>query len=182
MNLCVGALPAEIAVEAAEPRRRLVAPPIVLQTFTRQIERPLPLPDAVLQRPADAAIGAARCVRLETLIGKAILHLEAHGAAERVEAEGRIVGPDVGTADRDSRDHVPVDGVAEGLVDADAVHVDREPLRRALQRRGHETAIAQILEQTVALDVCRDDARDALRERFEHAGRIGAMKSSALSL
>ena len=145
MNFRIGAPPAEVAVEAAQPRRRLVAPAIVLQALARQIERPFALPDAVLQRPADAAIGTARCVGLGALIGEAVLHLEAHRAAERIEAEGRVVGPDVGAADRDGRDHVPVDGVAEGLVDADAVHVDREPLRRALQRRRHEAAIAKVL-------------------------------------
>src|SRR5262245_50216319 len=63
-------------------------------------------------------------------------------ATKGVEAEGRIVGPDIRAADRDLRNQVPVDGVAEGFIDADALHVDGEPLRRALQRRSREAAIA----------------------------------------
>ena len=46
--------------------------------------------------------------------------------------EGRIIGPDVGAADGNRGDEVPVDGVAEGFVDANTLHVDREPLRGAL--------------------------------------------------
>src|SRR6516165_3724692 len=59
MNLGIGALPAEVAVEARQPRWRLVAPAVVLEAFRREIEPPLPVAHAVLQGAADAAVGAA---------------------------------------------------------------------------------------------------------------------------
>src|SRR5262249_43012987 len=91
-----------------------------------------------------------------------------------VEAEGRIVGPDIRAADRHLRNQVPVDGVAEGFIDANALHVDGKPLRRALQRRSRETAIAEIQGQFVALNVVGSDAGDALHERLDHVRRIVA--------
>src|SRR5262245_47459220 len=59
MNLGIGTLPAEIAVEARKPRWRLVAPAVVLKAFRREIEAPFPVAHPVLQRAAGAAIGAA---------------------------------------------------------------------------------------------------------------------------
>src|SRR5262249_47430436 len=132
MDLRIGAFPAEIAVEARDPRRRLHTPPVFLHTLRGKIPPPSSIPDAVLQPTAEATVGAARGVELRAAIGESVLHLEAYRAAERVEAEGRIVGPDVGPPDGDGWDEVPVDRVAEGFVDADALHVDREPLRGAL--------------------------------------------------
>jgi hypothetical protein len=53
MNLGIGALPAEIAVEARQPRWRLEAPAVVLKAFRREIEAPFSAAYAVLQRAAD---------------------------------------------------------------------------------------------------------------------------------
>src|SRR5262249_56693398 len=122
MEFRVGPFPAKIAVEAGDPRRRLVAPAIVFDSLGGEVEAPLAVRDAVLQRAADSAVGAARGIEFRAAIGEAVLHLEADGAAERVETEGRIIGPDVGPPDGNVRDEVPVDSVAEGLIDADALH------------------------------------------------------------
>ena len=48
------------------------------------------------------------------------------------------------------RNQIPVDGVAEGFVDAHAVLIDREPLRRAGDRRGVEAAEEDVGLQVVA--------------------------------
>src|SRR5262249_38110395 len=72
------------------------------------------------------------------------------------------------------RDEVPVDGVAEGFVDADTLHVDCEALGSALQRRGGEAAIAQIRGEFVALGGAYEHAGNALLERLGHVGRIDA--------
>ena len=172
VDLGVRPFPAEIAVEAREPRRRLVAPAVILEAFGGEIEPPLALAHAVLQRAADAAVGAAGRIDFEAVISEAVLHLQVDGAAQCVEAEGGVVGPDVGAADGNRRDQVPVDGIAEGFVDADALHVDGEPLRGALQRGGGKAAIAQVLDEAVALNVRGDDAGDALRQGLDHAGGI----------
>src|SRR5262249_23270483 len=59
MNLGIGALPAEIAVDARQPRWRLEAPAVVLEAFRREIEPPFPVAHPVLQGAADPTIGAA---------------------------------------------------------------------------------------------------------------------------
>src|SRR5215831_17309734 len=142
MNLGIGALPAEIAIEARQPRWRLEAPAVVLEPFRREIEAPFAVAHPVLQGAADPAVGASRRIEFGAVIIEAVLHLEADRATKSVEAEGRIIGPDIRAADRDLRNQVPVDGVAEGFIDADALHVDGEPLRCALQRRCCEAAVA----------------------------------------
>ena len=58
MDLGIGALPAEIAVEARKPRWRLVAPAVVLEAFRGEIEPPFSVAHPVLQGAADAAVGA----------------------------------------------------------------------------------------------------------------------------
>ena len=174
MDLGVRPPPAEIAVEARDPRRRLVAPSIVLESFRGKIESPLTAAHAVLHGAADTSVGAPGRVEFESVVVEAVLHLQADRSAEGVEAERRIVGPDVGAADRDRRDEIPVDGVAEGFVDANALHVDSKPLRGALQRRGREAAIAQVLEEAIALDVSGDDAGNPLLQGIEYIGRIDA--------
>ena len=174
MDFRIGALPAEIAIEASDPRRRLVAPAIVFEALRREVEGPFPIPDAVLQGAADSAVGTTRGVELRAAIGEAVLHLEAYRAAERVEAEGRIVGPHVGAADGDGRDEVPIDSVAESFVDAHPLHVDRQPLRGSLQRRCGEAAIAQIRGELVALGVAREYAGNALIQRLSYVWRIDA--------
>src|SRR5262245_5544569 len=59
MNFGIGALPAEIAIETRQPRRRLVAPAVVLKAFRCQIQSPFPVTYTVLQGAADPTVGAA---------------------------------------------------------------------------------------------------------------------------
>jgi hypothetical protein len=47
MDLRVGAFPAEIAIEAGDPRRRLIAPAVTLDPLRGKIEAPFPIPDTV---------------------------------------------------------------------------------------------------------------------------------------
>jgi hypothetical protein len=176
MDLRIGAFPADIAVEAGDPRRRLVTPAVILDPLRSKVEAPFSIPDAVLQPTAEATVGAARGVEFRAAIGEAVLHLKADGAAERVETEGWVIGPDVGTPDSNVRDEIPVDGVAEGFVDAHTLHVDREPLRCALQGRGSEAAITQIRSELVALRVAYEHAWNALIQRLGHVWRIDARK------
>src|SRR5260370_16477075 len=50
LDLCVAALPTEIAVEAGDTRRRLVAPAVILEPLRGKIERPSPICDALAVR------------------------------------------------------------------------------------------------------------------------------------
>ncbi len=100
----------------------------------RDIGAPVAEFGAVLQRSLHSPERSALNLLLEPLISEAVLHLQVDRAAQRIEAEDRVAGGEISALDRIGRDQVPVDGVAEGFVDADSVHVNRKALRRALQR------------------------------------------------
>ena len=80
---------------------------------------------------------------LAALIGEAVLELHIQRAAEGVQAEHRVRSDQVHLVDRHIRDQVEIDRVAESRVEADAVDVDSEPLRRSLQRRCLEPVVEQ---------------------------------------
>src|ERR1700736_1376177 len=106
VDLRIGALPAKIAVEAGDSRRRLVAPAVVRDPLCCKIRRPFPISYAVLQPAAKTAVGAARGVEFGAAVGEAVLHLEAYIPAKRIAAEGRIVGADVGATASNGRNEV----------------------------------------------------------------------------
>ncbi len=96
------------------------------------------------------------------------LHPEADSSGQCVQPERRITGNEVRPGDGRLRDQVPVDGVPEGLIEPDAAHVDRNPLRRALQGGGSEATEVQALQETVSLGVGRAGPGDALGEGVGH--------------
>ncbi len=92
---------------------------------------------------ADAAEGAAHDLRLKPLPEETIFHLQADRAAERIEAEDRIIRENVGSIDGLRRNQIPIDGVAKSLVDANAVLIDGKALRACLaaaRRRSLDSA------------------------------------------
>ena len=69
-----------------------------------------------------------------------------------------LLGHERQLVDRHLRDEVPVDDVAVRFVDAHAVLVDRDALRRARHRRGREAAIVEVALERVAGLVAERDA------------------------
>ncbi len=90
---------------------------------------------------------------------------------------------EIHAVDRALRDQRPVHRVAERLVEADAVLVDRETLRQAEQRRADEAAVLHVGLQRVALHLVDEHAaQGAVHEigEIERAllpdlGRVGAL-------
>ena len=78
------------------------------------------------------------------MIGVSILHLERESATRCVEAVDRIAGNERQLVDGLLRDQVPIDDVAEDLVDAYSVLIDGESLGRADHRAGDVAAIVEI--------------------------------------
>ncbi len=122
---------ADGAVELAQRVGGELAPAVFLERAARRIDAPRPDPRAILQRDLPLAPGAAGDLGVTALVGEAVLHGQHHGAAQRVEAVDRIGAHYVDAVDGDVGEQVPVDRVAERLVDAHAILVDRQPLRRA---------------------------------------------------
>ena len=142
---------------AAPFGRRLETPAAVAQTLRREIGGVVADLDAVLRVSGEPAERAALNLAFEALIGEAVFHLQIDRPAQRIEAEHRIVGPQIGAVDGVGRDQIPVDRVAERLVEADAAHVNRDALRRALHRRRKEAAIAELLRGAVAVGIGQRD-------------------------
>ena len=73
------------------------------------------------------------------------LGLDRECAAQGIEAEHGVgAGHERHGGDRRSRNQVPIDGVAERLIDAHTVDVDRQAFRGAQQRRGREPVVVDV--------------------------------------
>ena len=166
MNFGAIAAIAYVAVEAAHGRAREIARAFFANALEREIAGPVSALDAVLNRTLSAQATTEARIDLETLPGETVLHVEHDGAAERIETEDRICAEDRRAIDRDRGDEIPVDAVAPRLVDAHAVLIDRETLRRADDGRGRKAAIVDLRLEWIAGDVDRRHARRAPVERL----------------
>ena len=166
---------ADVAIEPADVRGPELAIAVVVGALDRDIGGPGTDHLAPLQRGLRAAIGAAHHIDRRSLPGEPVLHLHRDRAAERVEAEGGVVADDVHRSDGDGRNQIPIHGVAERFVDADAVLVDGEALRRARDRRGVEAAEKDVGLEGIARDILHVDAGRILREGFDDARQLLAL-------
>ena len=145
-----------------------------MRTLRRQVHGVVAELKAGLRSSGEGAKRTALDLSLRAPIAEAVLHLEVDGSAQRVQSENRIVGPQIGAVDGDGRNEVPVDRVAERLVEADPVHIHRNALRGALHRRCGEAPIAQLLCSTVAVGIGDRDPGDALEQGLGDVRRLGA--------
>ena len=160
--------------ERARGARRRERPPAVLAEVAPRREHAPALAvaaEADVEQPA--AERSAQQVDLGARVGEAGLRLQRQRAAQRVQPVERVrPRHQVGGADRLGRDQVPAQRVAERFVQPHAVDVDRQPLRRAQQRRREEPAVLKVRLQRVLLDLVAADAA----ERVEHVvGEIQAV-------
>ena len=107
---------------------------------------------------------------LDAVVGEAVFHLERQRTADGVEPVDRIAWHQRHAADRGFRDEVPIDEIAEHLVDAYAVLINRETLRRADDRGGDKAAIIEVALKLVAGLIAERDARYAARQRAQQIG------------
>ena len=121
---------------------------------------------AILRLAGHASKRAALYVAFESLPGETVFRLKVYRSPQRVQAEYRVVRPQIGAFDHIGRDQVPVDGVPERLVEPDPVHVDGKPLRRALQRGSGKAAVVEFLRDGVAVRIGNRHAGNLLEQRF----------------
>ena len=94
----------------------------------------------------------------------------------RVEPVDRIAGHQRHPADGVFGDEVPIDDVAEHFVDAHAVLIDREPLRRADHRRGDEAAVIEIVLELIAGLVAERDTGQPALKGVQQVRRLGVIE------
>ena len=167
---------AEVGVNAAQARRRIVAPARVVDGVGGNIAGRVAILAAGLHGGADPAIRAAIHLALDALIGEAVFHLERKRAAQRIEPVDGIAGNQRHPVDRLLGDEVPIDDVAEHLVDAHPVLIDREALRRSEDRRRNEAAIIDAELELIAGLVAERDAGQSPRHSLEQVRRDGMVE------
>ena len=165
MHLTAIAAPADIAEEVDQVGGLRLAPAVLVHAVRRDIGRDIAALHTVLQLGLVLAERAAKQIEFAAVVGEAVLHLHRDGPAERVEPEDRVRALDVDPVDRDAGEQVPVDGIAERLVEPRTVDVDGEPLRVTLQRRGLKAVIDQGRLIPVAGRVVEGDAGRRFIER-----------------
>jgi hypothetical protein len=84
----------------------------------------------ILQRRGMITEGAARQFHIVAVITEAILHADGDTPTERIEAVYGARAHQLHPIDRNIRKQIPIDSVAERLVDAHAILIDRQSLRR----------------------------------------------------
>ena len=174
--------PADIAVEILDAGRLQIAPAILMHAAARDIDRDVAALLAVLKIAAERRERPAGKFEFAAVIGEAVLQLHVHRTAQRVEAEDRVRADEVHFADRHVRQQVEVHRVAKRLVEAHAIDVNRESLRRALQRRRLEPVIDQGRLIRVARRRIEVDAADLLVQRPNRIGRGGAAAREVVAL
>src|ERR1700683_2034985 len=166
---------ADIAVEAPDIRGAKIAVTVVVHAFQGAVDRPIADLIAPLQRTLETAERAPHHVNLRAVIVEAIFHLNGDGAAKRIETIGRIVRHHGDRLDRGSRDQVPIDGVAERLVDAHSVLIERQSLRRTRDGRRNKTAEPEVGLHPVSVAVADVNPRPVLLESIHDAEGIGTL-------
>ena len=122
-----------------------------------------------------AAEAAAAESQLGMISAASVFGLEGNRAAQCVEAKQRIrTRHQRNFRDGDSRDEVPTHDIAEGLVEADSVHVDGDALGRTEERRGGVAAVVDVGLIGVALHFVDMDAAEAFVQK------IGQVQSAAV--
>ena len=131
---------------------------------------PLRRRGVAVERPAGELAAKAGMV-------EAVLEVHDHGAAQRVQAVGRLrARAELHLIDGELRNQIELDGVAERLVDPDAVLVDGHALRQPQQRRGGEAPEPQGRLKQVGGGALQRDRAELLVERIGQRRRVPVLE------
>ena len=165
-------LVADLAEELRDPARVVLGPAVVLGDVAGDVVVPGARHASLLDLQGEAAERPAR--ELDRATGKLApaLRVDREGAAQRVEPEQRVrAGDELDAGDRRLRQQIPVDDIAERLVDAHAVLEHRQPLGHADEGRGREPAEADVGLVGISLGGIDGDAGRVVLEEFREASR-----------
>ena len=143
MDVGAVAAPSQVGEQGLDVGALQVAPSVLMLLAAGEVEREVASTRAVLAVCGDGTERSPGQVGLAALPAEAVAEVNVHRAAEGVQSVDRVGVLKGDTIDRDLRQQVPVDRVAERFVEADPVHVHGQPLRCALERGGLETVVEQ---------------------------------------
>ena len=145
-----------------------IAPAILMDHAASHIQRLVAALHAVLNITLHGAERAAGGVGFRAMVAEPILQGDIERAAKGVEAEHRVGAFDVEFTDCHVRDQIPIYGIAERLVEPNAVDVNRDTLRGALQRRHLKPVIKERWLIRVAGGAIQVDAGHLSVQGIEH--------------
>jgi hypothetical protein len=173
----VAAAAAELGEQLAQAGRRVGAPAALVQALAGdEPVRAVGRAAAVLELRGAVAVRPGPQLQRGAGVLEPVLGLHGQRAAQRVQAEQRV-GAGVQRQRRDGGlgDEVPADDIAEGLVQPHAVHVERQALLRAQQRRGGVAAVVHVGLESVALHLVEVDAAQAPVHEARQVQRLAAL-------
>ena len=91
MKLVARRAVAKIAIKTEERRRRKIPPAVIMCRIACDVETVIVNLLTIFEQSADSAVRAAHDLGGKSLPEKPVFHLQADRAAERVEAEDRII-------------------------------------------------------------------------------------------
>ena len=153
LEIALHVVPAGVAQQLAHGGGRVTAPAVLAEQVARDVPvQPRGLRPAMLELERAPRGAAQHGLDAGTGIAAPVLGVDRERAAERVQPEQRVrAGHQRDRRHGDARDQIPAHHVPERLVQPDAVHVDRQPLRRAEQRRRGVAAVVDVGLERVAL-------------------------------
>src|SRR5260370_191890 len=162
--------PADVGEHVLDVGRLQVAPTVLVEGAARDIRRNGFAATSELELPLDMAERTAGDGGFDALEAESVLQPDVERAAKSIEAEDGIGALEIYLVDRDVRDEVPVDGIAERLIEPHAVDVDGQSLRRTLQWRRCEATVKQSRLERIA--GCRH-GRNASHLAFQRSHQLG---------
>jgi hypothetical protein len=154
----------------------MVAPTSIVGRVGCRVDRQAAILYAGLHTAREPTVHAAQPIDLSAMVVEAVFHIDRNRAANGVEAEHRVVGLQGEFVDGDFREERPIDDVAIGFVDANAVLIDGDALRGAGHRRRHKAAVVEILLIWIAGLVFERCKRKAACQSLEQVGRLRVLE------
>src|SRR5258708_21507273 len=159
----------------------MLAPAGFGQTVDGDIKSLASILYTVLDRSLPAAEGAEQAFALGSGIGETVLHLDDGRATQRVQAENRIRSFERQPIDGDIGNQIPIERIAEGLVEPHAIGENGEALGVARKRRSLKPAVEQAGLKRIVLRVGKGNSRYAQIQRVDRARSPKAVQIPAVA-
>ncbi len=170
--------PAEFAEYLAHLRGRELAPAILAEQIASHVPaQPFGIRTAMFELARPAPETAAADLERRARVAAAILGIDRYRAAQRIESEQGIrPRHQRDLRNRDLGNQIPGNDIAEGLVLPDPVHINRNALRRAQQRRSGVAAVVHIGLVWILLVLIDVDAAQPLIQQIGEIQRAGLLQ------
>ena len=171
-----GRLPADLREELTQLARRPVPPAVLVQRVEGAVPVEGAVGAAVLRLDVPPPEGPGGHAERRAREVAPVLGADRERAAQRVESEDRVgARDDVDPGDGQLGDEVPAHRVAEPVVEAHAVEVDRQADGAAGQGRGQEPTVRDVVLPRVALAAGDVDGPETAEEGVREVDRAPAL-------